>query len=63
MARPIVKRTLETYSRNIAELKVLRTAIMIDESLDRGRADAAIASIARTIDALEALCATLRRAA
>jgi hypothetical protein len=65
MARPVVKRTLQTYSRNIAELKVLQAAIRLDMSLDEGRAAAALAALDRAVDALNALCESLkaRRAA
>ncbi len=63
MARPIINRTIETYERDIAALKRLRTAIRQDASLDSGRANEAVADIMRCVASLERLVHGLRRIA
>jgi hypothetical protein len=52
MARPILKRTLKTYERDIAALRRLRTAIALDASLETRRSKAAVSEIDRCVKVL-----------
>jgi len=59
MARPILKRTLKTYERDIASLRRLRVAIALDASLDKGRAAFAIREIDKCIQSIQLLTISL----
>lgn len=57
MARPVKVRTAETFERDLQTLAHLRTAILLDRTLDIGRAQKAV----DLIDELTTLCLRLQR--
>ncbi len=63
MARPIDKRTLETYERDMAALKRLRTAVRNDAFLEVGRVNEVVSDITRCLVSLGKLTDSLRKAA
>lgn len=52
MSRPIKKRNVKSYTRDIESLGRLRTAIMMDQSLDWAHANKSIQQIDKLIASL-----------
>ena len=55
MARPIQKRTAESYQRDIEAIGRLRTAILMDTSLDQKLGKSAVSSLDDSVEKLRAI--------
>lgn len=58
--RPLHKRTVLTFSRDMAQLKRLYHAILLDPSLDRELAERACEDLVRTFESIKCLRNFLR---
>lgn len=53
--RPIIKRSARAFARDIASLKRLRKALMLDQSLDQGQVRYAVETLDAAIAAIRPL--------
>lgn len=53
--RPIVKRSAKAFARDIASLKRLRKALMLDQSFDQGQVRHAVETLDAAIAAIRPL--------
>jgi len=53
--RPIIKRSAKAFARDLASLKRLRKAIMLDQSFDQGQVRQAVEALDTAIAAIRPL--------